>query len=182
MSPAGCDLDCGSVGLPERISAVTLVCRDIGRMAAFYRQFGWPEAPTSVAAHVVFQCSNGVVLGLFTETAYERQHGYPSDSFRGFTLTIHCEDERPSTARTRRSGSSTMSLVSTRSRRGLAGDTGLASATLRATSGASLSSTARSSTSRTLHLPLRVPIRTRQPLKENLRVVVFGMKPERSGR
>ena len=25
-----------------RISAVTLACRDIGRMAAFYRQFGWP--------------------------------------------------------------------------------------------------------------------------------------------
>ena len=24
-------------------------------MAAFYRQFGWPEAPTSVAEHIVFQ-------------------------------------------------------------------------------------------------------------------------------
>jgi uncharacterized glyoxalase superfamily protein PhnB len=63
-------------------------------MAAFYRQFGWPEALTSVAEHVVFQGSNGVVLGLFSEAAYERQYGYPTDSFRGFTLTIHCEDER----------------------------------------------------------------------------------------
>ena len=81
------------MGLPARINAVTLVCRDLGRMAAFYRQFGWPEAPTSVAEHVVFQCSNGVVLGLFSETRYERQYGYPSDSFHGFTLTIHCEDE-----------------------------------------------------------------------------------------
>jgi catechol 2,3-dioxygenase-like lactoylglutathione lyase family enzyme len=80
------------VGLPARISAVTLVCRDIGRMAAFYRQFGWPEAPTSVPEHVVFQCSNGVVLGLFSENAF-RQYGYRSDSFGGFTLTIHCEDE-----------------------------------------------------------------------------------------
>ena len=62
-------------------------------MAAFYRQFDWPEAPTSVAEHVVFQCSNGVVLGLFSETAYERQYGHPGDSFHGFTLTIHCEDE-----------------------------------------------------------------------------------------
>lgn len=62
-------------------------------MAAFYRQFGWPEGPTSVAEHVVFQCSNGVVLGLFSETAFERQYGDPSDSFDGFTLTIHCEDE-----------------------------------------------------------------------------------------
>ena len=81
------------MGLPARISAVTLVCRDIGRMAAFYRQFGWPEAPTSVAEHVVFQCSNGVVLGLFSERVYERRYGYPGDVFRGFTLTIHCRDE-----------------------------------------------------------------------------------------
>lgn len=81
------------MGLPARISAITLVCRDISRVAAFYRQFGWPEAPTSVAEHVVFQCTNGVVLGLFSETAYARKYGYPGDSFRGFTLTIHCENE-----------------------------------------------------------------------------------------
>jgi uncharacterized glyoxalase superfamily protein PhnB len=77
------------VGLPARINAVTLACRDIGRMAAFYRQFGWPEAPTSVPEHVVFQCSNGVVLGLFSETRFE----HVASGFRGFTLTIHCEDE-----------------------------------------------------------------------------------------
>ena len=81
------------MGLPVRISAVTLVCRDIGRLAAFYRQFGWPEAPTSVPEHVVFQCANGVVLGLFSETTFEQQLGHPAEGFRGFTLTIHCEDE-----------------------------------------------------------------------------------------
>jgi catechol 2,3-dioxygenase-like lactoylglutathione lyase family enzyme len=81
------------VALPVRISAVTLACRDIGRMAAFYRQFGWPEAPTSVPEHVVFQCTNGVVLGLFSELVLERQFGRLADGFRGFTLTIHCEDE-----------------------------------------------------------------------------------------
>ena len=63
------------MSLPVRISAVTLACRDLGRMAAFYRQFGWPEAPSSVPEHVVFQCANGVVLGLFGETIYERQFG-----------------------------------------------------------------------------------------------------------
>ncbi len=63
-------------------------------MAAFYRQFGWPEAPTSVPEHVVFQCTNGVVLGLFSATVYEAQFGELADGFRGFTLTIHCEDER----------------------------------------------------------------------------------------
>jgi uncharacterized glyoxalase superfamily protein PhnB len=81
------------VGLPARISAVTLTCRDLGRMAAFYRQFGWLEAPTSVPEHVVFQCSNGVVLGLFSESRLERQFGPVAEGFRGFTLTIHCEDE-----------------------------------------------------------------------------------------
>ena len=81
------------MGLPVRISAVTLGCRDIGRLAAFYRQFGWPEAPTSVPEHVVFQCSNGVVLGLFFDTLLERRYGRTADAFRGFTLTIHCETE-----------------------------------------------------------------------------------------
>ena len=62
-------------------------------MATFYRQFGWPEAPTSVPEHVVFQCSNGVVLALFSETQFEEQFGEVGSRFRGFTLTIHCEDE-----------------------------------------------------------------------------------------
>ena len=81
------------VGLPARINAVTLACRDIGRMAAFYRQFGWTEAPTSVPEHVVFQCSNGVVIGLFSETRFEEQFGSVASGSRAFALTIHCEDE-----------------------------------------------------------------------------------------
>ena len=81
------------MSLVPRISAVTLACRDIGRMAAFYRQFEWPEAPTSVPEHVVFQCSNGVVLGLFSAERYRSQFGEaPADEFRGFTLTINCDD------------------------------------------------------------------------------------------
>lgn len=79
--------------VPPRISAITLACRDIGRMAAFYRQFGWPESPTSVPEHVVFQCAHGVVLGLFPETRYEQAHGLAAPGFRGFTLTVHCRDE-----------------------------------------------------------------------------------------
>lgn len=81
------------MGLPARISAVTLACRDLGRMAAFYRQFGWPEAPTSVSEHVVFQCSNGVVLGLFSDPVFEARFGPTSEATPGFTLTIHVEDE-----------------------------------------------------------------------------------------
>jgi len=81
------------VGLPARISAVTLACRDLGRAAAFYRQFGWPEAPTSVPEHVVFQCSNGVVLGLFSEPLFEERYGRTEASGRVFALTVHVEDE-----------------------------------------------------------------------------------------
>lgn len=62
-------------------------------MAAFYRQFGWPEAPSSVPEHVVFQCSNGVVLGLFSEVAFEARFGPAPEAPRRFTLTIHVEDE-----------------------------------------------------------------------------------------
>jgi hypothetical protein len=80
------------MGLPARISAVTLACRDIGRVAAFYRQFGCPEAPTSVPEHVVFQCTNGITLGLFSETTLESRFGPLVEGFHGFTLTIHCED------------------------------------------------------------------------------------------
>jgi catechol 2,3-dioxygenase-like lactoylglutathione lyase family enzyme len=81
------------VGLPVRISAVTLACRDIGRMAAFYRQFEWPEAPTSVPEHVVFQCSNGVVLGLFSEPMFEVRFGRTDEPARVFALTVHVGDE-----------------------------------------------------------------------------------------
>jgi catechol 2,3-dioxygenase-like lactoylglutathione lyase family enzyme len=75
-----------------KIGAVTLACRDVARMAAFYRQFGWPEAPTSVAEHVVFQCANGVVLGLFSEMVFDRDRGAVGEGFRGFTLSIMVED------------------------------------------------------------------------------------------
>ena len=79
--------------LPARISAVTLVCRDVDRMAAFYRQFGWPEAATSVPAHVVFQCTNGVVLSLFSEAVFDHDGAPAPAGFRGVTITIACEDE-----------------------------------------------------------------------------------------
>jgi uncharacterized glyoxalase superfamily protein PhnB len=63
-------------------------------MAAFYRQFGWPEAPTSVPEHVVFQCSNGVVLDLFSGPDFEARFGSAGETHRGVALTIHVEDEQ----------------------------------------------------------------------------------------
>jgi catechol 2,3-dioxygenase-like lactoylglutathione lyase family enzyme len=80
------------VALPARITFVTLACRDLERMTRFYRQFGWPEAPSSEPAHVVFQCTNGVVLGLYAAASYEPTHGPAADGFRGFTLAVNLED------------------------------------------------------------------------------------------
>ena len=125
----------GLVSLPVRISAVTLACRDIGRMSAFYRQFGWPEAPSSVPEHVVFQCANGVVLGLFSETVFEQQFGGVAEGFRGFSLSINCEDARVSSRLTNRSAISTTSQTWTKSRNNPAGDAASASVTPKATSG-----------------------------------------------
>jgi uncharacterized glyoxalase superfamily protein PhnB len=62
------------------------------RMARFYRQFGWPEAPSSEPVHVVFQCSNGVVLALYGASHYEPGVGPANDGFRGFTLGVNCDD------------------------------------------------------------------------------------------
>ena len=68
--------------------------RDIGRLAAFYRQFGWPEAPTDVTPTTsCFNAQTAFVSGLFSETLLERRYRRAADSFRGFTLTIHCENE-----------------------------------------------------------------------------------------
>ncbi len=78
--------------VPARINFVTLACKDMERMYRFFRQFGWPEAPSSEDVHRVFQCTNGVVLGLYAAAHYEPQFGPAADSFRGFTLAINCED------------------------------------------------------------------------------------------
>ena len=44
---------------------LTLACRDVERMADFFRALGWPEAPGSEPVHRVFQLNNGVVLALY---------------------------------------------------------------------------------------------------------------------
>ena len=42
--------------------------------------------------HVVFQCTNGVVLGLFSEMMFEEEHGQVADGFRGVTVAINRKD------------------------------------------------------------------------------------------
>jgi TDG/mug DNA glycosylase family protein len=77
------------VSVPARMNFLTLACRDVERMATFFRALGWPEAPSSEPVHRVFQLTNGVVLALYGAHHYERDYGPLTDGFRGFTLGIN---------------------------------------------------------------------------------------------
>ena len=75
--------------LPARIGLITLACRDVERMAQLFRDLGWPETPESDEHHRTFQCTNGVVIGLYAASNYEPHFGPPADGFRAFTLAIN---------------------------------------------------------------------------------------------
>jgi uncharacterized protein len=75
--------------LPARIGLITLACRDVERMAQLFRDLGWPETPGSDEHHRTFQCTNGVVIGLYAASNYEPHFGPPADGFRAFTLAIN---------------------------------------------------------------------------------------------
>ena len=68
---------------------LTLACRDVERMAEFFRALGWPEAPSSDANHRVFQLKNGVVLALYGAHYYEPGYGPVAPGFHAFTLGIN---------------------------------------------------------------------------------------------
>src|SRR5436190_6118427 len=75
--------------LPPQLNFVTLACRDVERMARFFRELGWPESPESEPAHRLFQLPNGVVLALYGLENYEPHHGPLGERFRGVTLGIN---------------------------------------------------------------------------------------------
>jgi uncharacterized glyoxalase superfamily protein PhnB len=77
--------------LPARVGLITLACRDVERMAQLFRDLGWPETPESDERHRTFQCTNGVVFGLYDAKHYEQQFGPPADGFRGFTICVNLE-------------------------------------------------------------------------------------------
>ena len=77
--------------LPARIGLITLACRDVERMTRLFRDLGWPETPESDEHHRTFQCTNGVVIGLYAAKHYERHFGPPTGEFRGLTLAVNLE-------------------------------------------------------------------------------------------
>src|SRR2546423_1568169 len=52
-------------------------------MARFFRDLGWPETPESDERHRTFQCTNGVVFGLYAAKHYEPHFGPPADGVEG---------------------------------------------------------------------------------------------------
>ncbi len=77
--------------LPARVGLITLACRDVERMARLFRDLGWPETPGSDEHHRTFQCTNGVVFGLYPATNYEPAFGPLTDGFRGFTISVNLD-------------------------------------------------------------------------------------------
>ena len=77
--------------LPARIGLITLACRDVERMARLFRDLGWPETRESDEHHRTFQCTNGVVIGLYAAANYEPHFGPPAEGFRAFTLAINLQ-------------------------------------------------------------------------------------------
>jgi predicted lactoylglutathione lyase len=75
--------------LTPQLNFFTLACRDIERMAVFFRVLEWPESPASEPVHRVFQLPDGVVLALYGADTYEPHYGPAADCFRGFTLGIN---------------------------------------------------------------------------------------------
>ena len=75
--------------LPARVGLITLACRKVERMARLFRDLGWPETPESDENHRTFQCTNGVVIGLYAASHYEPEFGPPADGFRAFTLCVN---------------------------------------------------------------------------------------------
>jgi uncharacterized protein len=71
------------------MNLLTLACRDVERMASFFRALGWPEAPSSDEHYAVFQLENGVVLALWGAHNYVAGHGERAEGFRGFTLGLN---------------------------------------------------------------------------------------------
>ena len=73
------------MAVPPRLNLLTLACRDVERMAAFFRALGWPEAPSSDEHYRVFQLEHGVVLALWSAENYDPL----TEGFRGFTLGLN---------------------------------------------------------------------------------------------
>jgi uncharacterized glyoxalase superfamily protein PhnB len=81
------------MGIPARISLVTLGARDMAAQRAFYRALGWEEYAGADDTWAAFQ-TGGAILALFPMTGLaEDAHvtGDGPEGFRGVTLAANVE-------------------------------------------------------------------------------------------
>lgn len=84
-----------AMGVPARISLVTLGVADLARATAFYRALGW--APTRYSTtEITFIETSGSMLALFATDELAADAGLDSPTatgFRGVTLAINLESD-----------------------------------------------------------------------------------------
>jgi catechol 2,3-dioxygenase-like lactoylglutathione lyase family enzyme len=82
--------------MPARVTFVTLVVRDLQRMADFFRALGWPESERRGPGHVAFRCG-GAVFALAQASLVVEDLGAPPPpgAFKGvvFTVNVDAPDE-----------------------------------------------------------------------------------------
>lgn len=67
------------MGVPTRLSMVTLMVKDIGRQRAFYRALGWEEQEGSNDEHALFK-TVGAALALYPWSAALEYNSLPADT------------------------------------------------------------------------------------------------------
>jgi uncharacterized protein len=79
------------VGVPNRISIITLGVADVARATRFYESLGWRRSSSSLPTITFFQMQ-GSVLGLYEREALADDAGVPADGngFRGVTIALNC--------------------------------------------------------------------------------------------
>ena len=81
------------MGVPQRISMVTLGVADVARSTDFYESLGWRRSSASEDDWITFFAMQGSVLGIYGREPHAADVGVdPAGSgFRGVTLALNCD-------------------------------------------------------------------------------------------
>jgi hypothetical protein len=84
------------MGVPARVSLLTLGVADVARSTAFYEALGWEASPASVPGDVTFFRTGGAILALWGAgdlAADTLAEGVPGPGFRGVAQAINVGSE-----------------------------------------------------------------------------------------
>lgn len=82
----------GPIGVPQRVSLITLGVADVAASTAFYERLGWRRSRASVEGAVTFIDTPGGVLALWGAADLGQDAGVvgdPPNGFRGVALAIN---------------------------------------------------------------------------------------------